>query len=77
VLVFLLDAATLAVVFPLTWHCRAAHDGVHRFYNRIYSGTVSFMPGGIGGFEAGAIGTLTLLGIPIEAASQGRSFCGA
>lgn len=34
----------------------------------VMAGTVSFIPGGIGSFEAGCITTLTLLGVPVEAA---------
>jgi uncharacterized membrane protein YbhN (UPF0104 family) len=30
--------------------------------------TLSALPGGIGGFEAGSVAILTLLGIPVEAA---------
>jgi len=35
------------------------------------AGTISFLPGGIGGFEAGSVTVLTLLGVPIEAALTG------
>ena len=32
------------------------------------AGTITLLPGGVGGFEAGSIGILNLLGIPLEAA---------
>lgn len=35
------------------------------------SGTLSFLPGGIGGFEAGCTATLAMLGVPVEAALTG------
>lgn len=35
------------------------------------AGAVSFLPGGIGGFEVGATTALTLLGVPMEAALTG------
>jgi len=34
-------------------------------------GTVTFLPSGVGGFEAGATATLALLGVPVEAALAG------
>ena len=35
------------------------------------AGTISFLPGGIGGFEAGCVLTLHLLGVPVEDALTG------
>lgn len=37
----------------------------------VMAGTISFLPGGIGSFEAGCVTALTLLGVPIEAALTG------
>ena len=35
------------------------------------AGAITLLPGGIGSFEAGAIGTLLLLGVPLEGAVAG------
>lgn len=35
------------------------------------AGTISFLPGGIGSFEAGSVAALTLFGVPLEAALTG------
>jgi uncharacterized membrane protein YbhN (UPF0104 family) len=35
------------------------------------AGVFSFLPGGVGSFEAGSTATLALLGVPVEAALTG------
>lgn len=66
-----LDAATLWAmlhalgmpVHPLTTFVAVAIASI--------AGTISFLPGGIGSFEAGCTATLALLGVPVEAALTG------
>jgi Mg2+-importing ATPase len=69
--IFLLDAATLwamlralgTTVHPLTTFVALVMASI--------AGTLSFLPGGIGSFEAGSTTTLALLGVPVEAALTG------
>ncbi len=69
--VVLLDAATLwatlkavgTSVHPLTTFAAMVIAAIAEY--------VSFLPGGIGSFEAGATATLALLGVPVEAALTG------
>jgi uncharacterized protein (TIRG00374 family) len=69
--IFLLDAATLWAIL------RALGTSVHPLTSFValvmatIAGTLSFLPGGIGSFEAGATTTLALLGVPVEAALTG------
>jgi uncharacterized membrane protein YbhN (UPF0104 family) len=71
VAIFLLDSGTLWAVM----HVAGTRIGIPTAFVAIIiafiAGTVSFLPGGIGGFETGAVTTLTLLGSPIEAALAG------
>lgn len=69
--VFLLDAATLWAVMHLT---PSPIDPFTAFVALVIgsmAGTISFLPGGIGGFEAGCVLTLHLLGVPVEDALTG------
>ncbi len=69
--VFLLDAATL---YAMT---RAVGEPLHPLTAFValvvgqIAGTVSLLPGGLGGFEAGCVATLTVLGVPAGAALTG------
>lgn len=69
--IFVLDSATLwtmltaldAPLNPLTAFAALVMASI--------AGTLSFLPGGVGSFEAGCTATLTLLGAPVEAALTG------
>lgn len=69
--IVLLDAATLwatlralgADVHPLTTFVAITMATI--------AGTLTFLPGGVGSFEAGCTATLALLGVPVEAALTG------
>jgi uncharacterized membrane protein YbhN (UPF0104 family) len=69
--IFLLDAGTLWTMMRVI-NCSV---GIMTTFVAIViasiAGTISFLPGGIGGFEAGSVTVLTLLGVPIEAALTG------
>lgn len=69
--VFLLDAATLWAVMHLTGIPVAPSTAFVALVIGSIAGTVSFLPGGIGGFEAGCVLTLHLLGVPVQAALTG------
>lgn len=69
--VFLLDAATLWAVMHITGHPVSPSVAFVALVMASMAGTVSFLPGGIGGFEAGCVLTLHLFGAPIEAALTG------
>jgi uncharacterized protein (TIRG00374 family) len=72
--IFLLDSATLWSLL------RATGTEVHELTAFValvvgsLAGTISFLPGGLGSFEAGCAATLALLGVPIEAALTGTLF---
>lgn len=69
--IFLLDGATLWTMM----HVAGAPIGIPSAFVAIVigfvAGAVSFLPGGIGSFEAGCVATLALLGSPFEAALAG------
>lgn len=69
--VFLLDAATLWAVMNLTGYPVDIGSAFVALVVASIAGTISFLPGGIGGFEAGCVFTLHLLGAPVEAALTG------
>lgn len=69
--VFLLDAATLWSVMHITGSAITPSVAFVALVIGMMAGTVSFLPGGIGGFEAGCVLTLHLLGAPIQAALTG------
>ena len=71
VFVFLLDSATLWAVLHsigITVNYLTTFVAV---VVATMAATLSLLPGGIGGFEAGCVAILTKLGIPIEAALTG------
>jgi uncharacterized membrane protein YbhN (UPF0104 family) len=71
VVIFLLDGTTLWAMM----HVAGAPIGIPSAFVAIVigfvAGTVSFLPGDIGSFEAGCVATLALLGSPFEAALAG------
>lgn len=69
--VFLLDAVTLWSVMHLTGSPVDPASAFVALVVASVAGTISFLPGGIGGFEAGCVFTLHLLGAPVEAALTG------
>lgn len=69
--VFLLDATTLWAVMHITGRAVEPSVAFVALVIGSIAGTVSFLPGGIGGFETGCVLTLHLLGAPIEAALTG------
>jgi uncharacterized protein (TIRG00374 family) len=69
--VFLLDAVTLWAVMHLTGVPVDIASAFVALVVASIAGTISFLPGGIGGFEAGCVFTLHLLGAPVEAALTG------
>lgn len=69
--VFLLDAMTLWAVMHLTGAPVDIFSAFVALVVASIAGTISFLPGGIGGFEAGCVFTLHLLGTPVEAALTG------
>ena len=69
--VFVLDAATLWSLMHIIGNPVSASIAFVALVVGSMAGTVSFLPGGIGGFEAGCVLTLHLLGAPIEAALTG------
>jgi uncharacterized protein (TIRG00374 family) len=69
--IFVLDAGTLwALLLATGTHVHVLTAFVGLVVGSL-AGTISFLPGGLGSFEAGCTATLTLLGIPIEAALTG------
>lgn len=69
--IFFLDAGTLWSVLRAIGISAPPITAFAALVMASIAGTVSFLPGGIGSFEAGSTATLTLLGIPIEAALTG------
>lgn len=67
VAIFLLDSATLWTMLQVTGTPAGLHTSFAAMVMGSVAGAVSFLPGGIGGFEVGCTTTLTLLGVPIEA----------
>lgn len=67
--VFVFDSLTLYAVL----HALGVHVGVQvAFATLVLSSvakTISLMPGGLGGFEAGAVGILTILGVTVGQAA--------
>jgi len=71
IVIFVLDGATLWTMM----HAVGARIGIPSAFVAIVigfvAGAVSFLPGGIGSFEAGCVATLAILGSPFEAALAG------
>lgn len=66
--IFLLDAVTLWVVIHSFGVAIEPTTAFIALVLGSVAGTLTLLPGGIGGFEAGSVALLTLLGISIEAA---------
>ena len=69
--IFLLDAGTLWTMMRVINSSVGIMTTFVAIVIASIAGTISFLPGGIGGFEAGSVTVLTLLGVPIEAALTG------
>jgi len=65
--IILLDAATLRAMFLGLGVTIPAEVAFASFVFASIVATVTLLPGGIGPFEAGSVGTLRLLGVPLEA----------
>lgn len=78
ILLFLIDSSTLWCMLQATGTDAGPTAALAALVIGSAVGRVSFLPGGIGGFEAGCTAVLTLLGLPVEAALTGtllfRSF---
>jgi len=70
-LIFLIDSATLWVVMRAISAPIGILPAVTAFGLAAMTGAISFLPGGVGGFEISAVATLTVLGTPLEAALAG------
>ncbi|HZI89326.1 MAG TPA: lysylphosphatidylglycerol synthase transmembrane domain-containing protein [Candidatus Polarisedimenticolia bacterium] len=66
--IFLLDAATLRAMLLGLGHSVPPTVAFASFILASAVATVSLLPGGVGPFEAGSVGTLRVLGVPLEAA---------
>jgi len=69
--VFLLDSATLWAMMKALGTSISPLTAFIALVTASITSVVSILPGGVGGFEAGCTATLTLLGIPVEAALTG------
>ncbi len=69
--VFLLDSATLWAVLQSIGISTAYLNAFIAVVMAYMAATLSLLPGGIGGFEAGCVAMLTKLGVPLEAALTG------
>jgi glycosyltransferase 2 family protein len=69
ILIFLFDSLTLYAAM----HSLGVHAGYHVAFATIVlasvAKTISLMPGGLGGFEAGSVGILTILGVAVGPAA--------
>ncbi len=65
--IFLLDAATLRAMLLGLGVSVPAEVAFASFILASVAATVTLLPGGVGPFEAGSVGTLRLLGVPLEA----------
>lgn len=66
--IVVLDGATLAAALAAVGYPIPVDEAVTTFALASVAASVSFLPGGIGGFEAIATGLLATYGVPIEAA---------
>ncbi len=69
--IMLLDGTSLAAALASTGQTVELDLVVAVFVLASAVASVSFLPGGLGGFEAASIALLALLGIPVEAAAAG------
>jgi len=72
--IFMLDAGTLWALLQATGASVHVFTAFSALVIGSLSGTISFLPGGLGSFEAGCTATLALLGVPVEAALTGTLF---
>jgi glycosyltransferase 2 family protein len=68
-LILVLDGATLAAALAAIGHPLAIQDSVVVFVVASVAASVSFLPGGLGSYEALSIALLVALGVPLEAAA--------
>ncbi|HEX5747043.1 MAG TPA: lysylphosphatidylglycerol synthase transmembrane domain-containing protein [Archangium sp.] len=68
VAVFVLDAATLGVLVRALGESTSLGTVFASFMMASVAQTVSFLPGGVGTFEAASVAMLSFLGLPVEAA---------
>lgn len=66
--IFVLDAATLGALVRALGESVALSTVFVSFMMASVAQTVSFLPGGVGTFEAASVAMLTFLGVPVEAA---------
>lgn len=66
--IFFLDTATLWTMMRITNYSAGIIIAFVAIIIATIAGTVSFLPGGMGGFEAGSVMTLVLFKVPIEVA---------
>jgi glycosyltransferase 2 family protein len=66
--VFVLDAATLGVLVRALGESTSLGTVFASFMMASVAQTVSFIPGGVGTFEAASVAMLSFLGLPVEAA---------
>jgi uncharacterized membrane protein YbhN (UPF0104 family) len=66
--IFFLDALTLWIAFQAIGRPVDLLVALSAFTMASVAGTIGLVPLGLGTFEAGAVGTLSLLGVPVEAA---------
>ncbi|MGB8330312.1 MAG: lysylphosphatidylglycerol synthase transmembrane domain-containing protein [Polyangiales bacterium] len=72
--IFLLDAGTLWALLQSTGTSLHPPTAFAGLVVGSLAGTISFLPGGLGSFEAGCTASLALLGVPVEAALTGTLF---
>jgi len=69
--IFLLDAATLRAMLLALGFTTSIETVFASFVLASVAATISFLPGGVGPFEAVSVGTLRVLGVPLEASITG------
>jgi glycosyltransferase 2 family protein len=69
--IFLLDAATLRAMLLAIGFSAGIETVFASFVMASVAATISLLPGGVGPFEAVSVGTLRLMGVPIEASITG------
>jgi len=72
--IFMLDAGTLWTLLQATGTFVHPLTAFVALVVGSLAGTISFLPGGLGSFEAGCTASLALLGVPVEAALTGTLF---
>ena len=66
--IFFLDACTLWAMIRITNYSTGILTAIVAIVLATIAGAVSFLPGGMGGFEAGSVMVLVLFDVPIEVA---------